>query len=133
MREGSQFISRPIVGKNSNGHAIERYLDVARFLGAKVENVQFPLPSLENEEKNIKEKLTSFGCENGYIVVVPGARWQTKCWPEEYYAELIKKIVADDKFVVLAGGKEDEKKGERISDTFDSIVGVLYAGAARFA
>ena len=44
MREGSKFVSRPICGSHSKDHVIERYLDVARYLGAAVNEIHFPLP-----------------------------------------------------------------------------------------
>ncbi|MCQ2381178.1 MAG: lipopolysaccharide heptosyltransferase II [Acidaminococcaceae bacterium] len=114
MREGSQFVSKPIKGEHRHDHVIERYLDVARYLGAKVESVDFPLPDLQEEENFVLQKLASKGCESKYVVIVPGTRWETKCWPENYYADLIKRIIADGKYVILAGGNEDVAKSARI-------------------
>lgn len=57
MREGSRFVSRPICGSHSKDHVIERYLDVARYLGADVNEIHFPLPDLTKESKAVAEKL----------------------------------------------------------------------------
>jgi len=114
MREGSSFVSKPIVGPHVNDHVIERYLDVARHLGAEVKDVVFPLPDLDEEMAKVSVTLAENGCDGDYIVMVPGARWETKCWPEEHYAELAKKIVAEGKCVVLAGGNDDRQKGQEI-------------------
>ena len=46
MREGSRLVSRPIAGAHAHDHVIERYLDVARYLGAKVEKITYPMPAL---------------------------------------------------------------------------------------
>lgn len=46
MREGSAYVSRPVQGAHAAGHIVERYLDVARALGCRVDEVRFPLPSL---------------------------------------------------------------------------------------
>ena len=46
MREGSRLVSRPITGSHAHDHVIERYLDVARYLGAKVEKITYPMPAL---------------------------------------------------------------------------------------
>nr|MCR5559726.1 glycosyltransferase family 9 protein [Schwartzia sp. (in: firmicutes)] len=43
MREFSDKISKPVVGPNSRGHIVERYLDVARAIGCRVEHVEFPV------------------------------------------------------------------------------------------
>jgi heptosyltransferase-1/heptosyltransferase-2 len=120
MREGSGLVSKAICGSHSKDHVIERYLDVARHLGAKVEEVEFPMPDLTKESKEVEEKLAAKGLQGDYIVVVPGARWKTKEWPVEHYAELAKKIAADGMYIVLAGGPDDAPKGAKIKELSDS-------------
>lgn len=119
MREGSGLISRAISGAHRHDHVIERYLDVARYLGAKVESlddVEFPLPDLSKEAASVEQKLQAAGWQGGvYIVIVPGARWWTKEWPVEHYITLAKKITADGTTVVLAGGPDDAEKGRKIA------------------
>ena len=43
MREGSAYVSHPIKGAHASGHIVERYLDVARALGCRVDEVCFPV------------------------------------------------------------------------------------------
>lgn len=118
MREGSGLISKAISGSHRKDHVIERYLDVARYLGAKVEgldDVRFPMPDLTKETEAVKAKLTEKGYTGGvYVVMVPGARWETKVWPVEHYAALAKMIAAEGKYIVLAGGPDDAAKGAAI-------------------
>ena len=119
MREGSGLVSRAIKGSHAHDHVIERYLDVARYLGASVEgldDVVFPLPDLSREEAAIKEKLAQAGLGGAsYTVIVPGARWKTKEWPLEHYIALAAKITAGGMYVVLAGGSDDTAKGKAIA------------------
>ena len=61
MREGSNLVSEPIVGEHAEDHVIERYLDVARYLGAEVRGVHFPLPDLSQERSQIRAMLTAAG------------------------------------------------------------------------
>lgn len=42
MREGSGCIARPVIGPHAHGHIIERYLDVARAIGCKVQDEVAP-------------------------------------------------------------------------------------------
>lgn len=114
MREGSGFISRAICGEHCKDHVIERYLDVARFLGADVKEIEYPMPDLTAESKSVAEKLKQQNIEGAYAVIVPGARWKTKEWPVEYYAELAKMLVSDGINIVLAGGPDDAGKGAEI-------------------
>lgn len=119
MREGSGLVSRAISGAHVHDHVIERYLDVARYLGAKVdslEDVQFPLPDLSRETDAVQAKLRELGWDGGsYVVIVPGARWQTKEWPVEHYISLARKITAEGASVALAGGPDDAPKGKAIA------------------
>jgi len=150
MREGSGLVSRAIKGEHFHGHVIERYLDVARYLGADVRTIAFPLPDLHKEQQTMHKLLVAEGMEEvrrrktldgrlilgiqatepafpvfnlhepldlaPYVVLVPGARWETKRWPMEYFAKLAKMFLADGFYVVLAGGKEDVRRGEIIRE-----------------
>ena len=115
MREGSGFVSKAICGSHSDDHVIERYLDVARYLGADVKDIDFPLPDLAREEQSVRKKLADKGVtEQEYVVFVPGARWETKEWPSEHYAALADKVTQDGTFVVLAGGPDEKEKAALI-------------------
>lgn len=128
MREGSRLVSRPICGSHSKDHVIERYLDVARYLGAEVSEIHFPLPDLTKEAAAVAEKLKNKGLHGEYVVMVPGARWETKVWPPENYAKLAQMIIKSGTSVVLAGGPDDAPKGEEIvkgcqSDKLINLIG----------
>ncbi len=126
MREGSGLISKAVCGAHSRDHVIERYLDVARYLGAQVnglDDVQFPMPDLSRETAAVQAKLRERGWQGGpYVVVVPGARWRTKEWPVEHYAALARKLTADGVSVVLAGGPDDAAKGGAIAEQCSSAL-----------
>jgi heptosyltransferase-1 len=123
MREGSGFISKPIKGPHAQDHVIERYLDVARYLGAKVDKITFPLPKFVEESAKIKNMLLEAGLGRAedaqslrpYIVLAPGARWETKQWPSEYFAKLAQLFIAEGYPIVLAGSKGDMPLGQAIA------------------
>ena len=114
MREGSGFISKAITGSHARNHVIERYLDVARYLGCAVNEIQFPMPDLQKEWKAVQQKAEAVN--KPYVVMAPGARWETKKWPAEYFARLAEMILRDGKQVVLAGGPEDAPLGAQIAE-----------------
>ena len=113
MWEGSGFVSKPIRGPHAKGHAIEQYLDVVRYLGCPVDEISFPMPDLQKEWQSV-QKITE-AVKESYVVLVPGARWDTKVWSTEYFAKLADMILQDGKQVVVAGGPEDEPLGARIA------------------
>ena len=114
MREGSCLVSKAITGAHAKDHVIERYLDVARYLGCTVNEIQFPLPDLQKEWEAVQGKTEAV--KKPYVVLVPGARWETKKWPAEYFAMLAGMILQDGKQAVLAGGPEDVPLGKRIAE-----------------
>ncbi len=111
MREMSDRISTPVRGSHVNGHIVERYLDVARAMGCRVEKVQFPLTVSEKDERIARELLVRGGVPEGaaYAVFAVGANWPNKRWPASSYAVLSdwlyeKKIIP----VLVGGGAVDE-------------------------
>lgn len=127
MREGSGLVSRVICGSHSQDHVIERYLDVARYLGAQVDEIVFPVPDLTSETLAVQHKLQARGlaAQAEYIVMVPGARWATKEWPAEHYASLAKMLAADGCNVILAGGPDDAPKGKKITELAGSAPHII--------
>ena len=113
MLEGSGFISRPIRGEHAKGHAIEQYLDVARYLDCPAGEISFPLPDLQKEWQAVLKKTEAV--QKPYVVLVPGAWWDTKIWPAEHFVKLAEMILRDGKQVVLAGGPEDIPTGAQIA------------------
>lgn len=111
MREMSDKVCEPVCGPNANGHIVERYLDVARAIGCRVDEVKFPLVVSEKDEKIAKEWLARGGVpeDADYAVFAVGANWPNKRWPAKYYAALSdwlydRKIIP----VLVGGGAVDE-------------------------
>ncbi len=113
MREGSGLVSRAIKGAHAKDHVIERYLDVARYLGCTVDGIRFPMPDLQKEWMAVREKCVAVS--RPYVVLVPGARWDTKKWPADCFAALADLLRKDGKEVILAGGPEDIALGAEIA------------------
>jgi lipopolysaccharide heptosyltransferase I len=90
-REGSRWVlthqvrlpSRPM-------HAVDRYLEVASFLGANPVSKAFVLPCEPEDEMRADALLVEAGIGPGDRVVAlnPQARWPTKLWGEDRFARL---------------------------------------------
>jgi heptosyltransferase I len=76
-REGSRVFYTDKVHGGREIHAVDRYLKVAEFLGCDISEVVFPLPYSGVPSSS-----------DEYVVIVPGARWNTKRWPPEYFGKL---------------------------------------------
>lgn len=90
-------------------HAVDRYLDLAHYLGGGKGEAVFPL-DVEKEKTVVKKKLEKAGITGGFFVIVPRARWATKLWNDEKFIELSKRIIEKTGLsVVIAGGIGDKK------------------------
>ena len=117
MREGSGFISKAVHGPHDQGHVVQQYLDVIRYLGAQVEEPVFPMPALDSEKEKMRKLILEEKPAIDWqktVVLVPGAGWVTKEWPESYFAELARKIAAQGNTVILAGGPAELAKADNI-------------------
>ncbi|HDH52949.1 MAG TPA: lipopolysaccharide heptosyltransferase I [Nitrospirae bacterium] len=107
-REGSRYFYDKKVPANMASHAVDRCLEVAKEIGAGVNNVAFPLHIDNTASVKIKKLL---GDVDEYIVIAPSARWLTKRWPAERFASLIKKVSIP---CILTGSKGDMKTAQKI-------------------
>lgn len=117
MREGSGCISRPVVGAHAHGHIVERYLDVARAAGCRVQDVRFPLEVPVREKELVRRLFQQAGADfsRAYIVLAIGANWPNKRWPESHFANLVDCIYARNSIPILIGdGIVDEQRAARI-------------------
>lgn len=109
-REGSDKLSKRVVGQFAAGHVVERYLDVVRYLGCQVDKPVFTINITVEEAAKTQSIANHAGLKPGvsYIVLAPGANWPNKIWPTERYAALCDRIYDADLVPVVVGGPSDE-------------------------
>ena len=89
-------------------HAVDRYLLIAKELGADINKKDFKI-NIPEKEKGYAAGLISRIKKRPLIAINPSARWEAKMWPLKRYAELIDTIAAKLKAQpVLIGSREDE-------------------------
>jgi heptosyltransferase-1 len=86
-------------------HAIWRYLNVARHLGAPAAPPRFRLGL------RLPEDLSRLLPETGQSLAIlhPGARWPTKLWPTANFARLAEWLVRDKGFQVVITGSPGDR------------------------
>ena len=107
-REGSRVFYNKKISAASAVHAVDRYLEAAKAIGAEIEKVEFPISVDSDAKENIKKVL---GNITQYAVVVPSARWQTKRWPPEKFGSLISRLSVPG---VVTGSSADTQIAERV-------------------
>ena len=117
-REGAPMFYDIIIPRPTyHTHAVDWYLESLRALKVPMHwNFQW-LPIRKPVAASIREKW-SVG-DARWIAVQPGARWDTKLWPIEYFIEVVKTLAASDdnfRFVVL-GSAADAALGHAIYES----------------
>ncbi len=107
-REGGSLFYNKKISVNGSLHAVNKYLEVAKSVGAQIERVEFPLSVDDTASRKIK---TLIGNLSEYVVIVPSARWETKKWPPEYFGMLISKLSIP---CVITGSNSDKLNVQRV-------------------
>jgi len=103
------FLNERLPAYDLEKHALERYLDVARYLGAREPSPACLLP-IHEELKKMKQKIASLNPDNRPLVIInPVARWKTKLWPQRNFAELADRLVREKNAMVLFTGSRDDR------------------------
>ncbi len=96
-------------------HAVDRYLLIAKELGADITKKDFKI-NIPEKEKKYASSLISRNKKRSLIAINPSARWETKMWPLKRYAELTDIIASKLKAqTVLIGSREDEVRIDEMS------------------
>jgi len=97
------------IPEDMNKHAVDRYLDFPRYLGAQTESVQFVLPLNKEAEERAQGLLRKHNLEDKkFVAVNPVALWETKLWNNEKFARLADRIHQELHMKVVFTGREKE-------------------------
>jgi heptosyltransferase-1 len=109
------FLNEHIPAYDIEKHALERYLDAARYLGAVDPPPVSTLP-IGKELADMRERIRGFSTNGRKIVVInPVARWKTKLWQEDKFAQLADRLMRErNAVVVLTGSPGDREVTGRI-------------------
>ena len=105
----SLFLNERLPAYDIEKHALERYLDVARHLGAKDPAPTCVLP-ISGELARMRPQVIGIRKEGRLLVVInPVARWKTKLWPERNFAELADRLISERNAAVIFTGSPDDR------------------------
>ena len=111
-REGSpRFYSKRVSVPQSEMHAVDRYLLVAKAVGALESGApefRFRIP--QNDYHEVDRVLSRFGVTPGtsWVAMNVSARWQTKRWPLTSFAEVADRLQQEGfGAVVMIGGPNE--------------------------
>jgi len=107
-REGSQWLYTDVVdAPRLELHAVDRALQVAEALGAAIHEPRFNLPIGLEDHRWAKLQLAA--APRPRIMLMVGARWRTKRWPPEHFAEIGRRAVAEFGATLVAVGSAADR------------------------
>jgi heptosyltransferase I len=102
------FVSEKIP-EDMNKHAVDRYLDFPRHLGAAADEAEFILPRNSEAEITGQILLDQYNLrDKNFIAINPIAYWETKLWDDDKFARLADLIKGNLKMDVVFTGSEKE-------------------------
>ncbi|MFA5072782.1 MAG: lipopolysaccharide heptosyltransferase II [Nitrospirota bacterium] len=110
-REGSAlFLNERLPAYDIEKHALQRYLDIARYLGSPKPSFLCTLP-IQREQAVIRRRIATINPDNRPLVILnPMARWKTKLWPAEHFAQLADRLVLEKRALVIFTGSNEDKQ-----------------------
>lgn len=107
-REGSRHCYTDVIGSSDdrNRHAVDRYWDVIKALGAASEPFRFDVPVLTDAREWARKQLADW--PRPWLVLGVGARWETKRWLPEHFGILADRMQTRFGGTVIFIGREDE-------------------------
>jgi lipopolysaccharide heptosyltransferase I len=90
-------------------HITDRSLELLEPLGIRGGSVEFRVPRCAPAEAAIASWLSKLQVDDGFAIINPGARWDSKLWPTDRYAEVVTSLAVDHglrSVVVWAGDRE---------------------------
>ena len=123
----SIFLNERLPAYDKDRHALERYLDVARYLGAREVSSSCTLP-IDRERSVMRQRLSDTGLTRKPLIVVnPVARWETKLWSEQHFAELADRLIAERQAAIIFTGSKADR------DTVNRILSMMKQHAVNWA
>jgi 3-deoxy-D-manno-octulosonic-acid transferase/heptosyltransferase-1 len=107
LQELSGLFLNEKIPEDMDKHAVDRYLDFLRYLGAGIESAQFVLPPDKEAQARVQNLLLKYNLEDKkFIAISPVALWETKLWNNEKFARLADLINDKLKVKVIFTGNE---------------------------
>lgn len=107
MQELSGLFLNEKIPEDMGKHAVDRYLDLLRYLSADTTRKEFLIPIQKENRDRVERLLKKYNVDisERFMAVNPVALWETKLWEDAKFAELCDRITEELKTkVIFTGG-----------------------------
>ena len=115
------FVNDRLPPYDPDRHALNRYLDVAEYLGAEMKDADKYILPRDIPRAREAEKLISHP-KSLKIAVNPGAKWLSKLWPRESWQRLCRLLIDNGCRVFLTGGPDEREANLEISAGLEGLI-----------
>jgi lipopolysaccharide heptosyltransferase I len=112
------FLTHRVFVDNGSMHSVDRYLEVPRSLGISVTEKEFSITIPERDAEAMADlmRIHGIGPEDRKVILNAPARWPSKSWPKESFAELGDQLASRiGAKIILTGGRADRSLVEEIA------------------
>jgi 3-deoxy-D-manno-octulosonic-acid transferase/heptosyltransferase-1 len=122
MQELSGLFLNEKIFEDMGKHAVKRYLDFPRYLGADVAEPEFYISVKDENQIRVKKLLKAKKIEitEPFVAINPVAFWDTKLWEDDKFARLCDKIVEELKQKVVFTGSNGDGRIKHIQSMMNS-------------
>lgn len=110
-------VYKHVVDYEFNSHEVQRNL---KLIGCDYSSDNWRIiPKVKVSEaasRKVIDILASLKPVRNLIAIAPGSIWKTKRYPEEYFREIVKKLITKSFNVIVIGSEADKELCERIAD-----------------
>lgn len=106
---GGGFLLTHVVPYEGLRHKVEYHLDIARYLGCPVDNIEWGIYLTRQEKADIRKLMRDNNIKKPFIAVHPGVRIPLKQWMLKRYAALYDRIEKDFGMRTVITASEKDK------------------------
>lgn len=109
---GGGYLLTHVVPFKEVKHRINYHLDIVKFLGGKIDKIEWGM-YLDSKEQNIADLLLSqegVNCADFLVGIHPGSRKELKAWFPDRFAKLADSIITEYGAQVIFTGSPEEKE-----------------------
>ena len=117
VKNGAERFAKQIIPDTDNKHEIEKYLDVVRFLSKnKSDKISFGWDFTESDKNLLKDlcKKNNIDLKKPYVILPLRTQWESKNYPLEYWADIIKYFNKVGATAVVCGTNSDKRCTENL-------------------
>ena len=111
------FLNEKIPACPQDQHAVEKNINLTRYLGAEIDEVRFIISIGEEDKRKIEYLLSENKLSTSKLLIIMStqASWMTKIWDPSKVAKLSDRLIEKyDAQLVFTGGKDDYSSIEKI-------------------